>query len=226
MARRERCHARHPGSHAMTPHQFRPGDTAYALADGPGITANKGYLVLVSGTRVGIPQSIWVRCDNGMSDWRPASRFSHTPPAKETAMTTTPKAGDEMIATLAGPPDDNGGVKLLGYSYVIPLSALRPLPHPALSAAQLAVVEAVRAWCDYLRSQNYILIQLSPLVRAVLDADAALRALSPPPDPMAALQAAQTAFIESLDTREMKGASLERLHVFLRAIAAVVGEKP
>ena len=204
----------------MTPHQFRLGDTAYALADGLDITKGRGYQVIYAGPD---QKYIWITDNAGDLHQRFASRFSPTPP-KETAMTTTPKAGDEMIATLAGPPDDNGGVKLLGYSYVIPLSALRPLPHPALSAAQLAVVEAVRAWCDYLRSQNYILIQLSPLVRAVLDADAALRALSPPPDPMAALQAAQTAFIESLDTREMKGASLERLHVFLRAIAAVVGE--
>ena len=209
----------------MTPHQFRPGDTAYALADGPGITANKGYLVLVSGTRVGIPQSIWVRCDNGMSDWRPASRFSHTPPAKETAMTTTPKAGDEMKVVVASAPDANGLVYILGEPAAIDVSALRPLPDPALTAAQLAVVEAVRAWSDELRAQNYMPSQWSPLRRAVLDADAALRALSTPPDPKAALQAAQTAFIESLDTREMKGASLERLHVFLRAIAAVVGEK-
>ena len=151
----------------------------------------------------------------------PASDFSPTPPAKETAMTTTPKAGDEMIATLAEAPDA-GFVKVLGVHNLIPLSALRPLPDPALTAAQQAVVEAVRAWSDYVRAQNCM--PNHPLVRAMLDADAALRALSTPPDPKAALQAAQTAFIESLDTREMKGASLERLHVFLRAIAAVVGE--
>ena len=147
---------------------------------------------------------------------------ARTPPAKETAMTTTPQAGDEMIATLASAPDEFGRVKVRDSIYPIPLSALRPLPDSALSAAQLAVVEAVRAWIDDLRTQNcepgY------PLVRAVWGADAALRALSTPPDPKAALQAAQTAFIESLDTQEMKGASLERLHVFLRAIAAVVGE--
>ena len=151
----------------------------------------------------------------------PASDFSPTPPAKETAMTTTPKAGDEMIATLAEAPDA-GFVKVLGVHNLIPLSALRPLPDPALTAAQLAVVEAVRAWCDDLRAKNYQPGELSLLERVVWDADAALRALSTPPDPMKiAVEALEK--LAALDTSSTFGVR-QTAQAALAAIAAVVGE--
>ena len=166
-----------------------------------------------------LTQMVFARLAASLDHDAPASRFSPTPP-KETAMTTTPKAGDEMIATLAEPPDADGFVTVLGSPHFVHISALRPLPDPALTAAQLAVVEAADKWWG--GNENHI--QAAGAYDALTDALTALRALSTPPDPKAALQAAQTAFIESLDTREMKGASLERLHVFLRAIAAMVGE--
>ena len=202
----------------MTPHQFGPGDTAYALADMMQLTAGKPYKVTRAYLHCEVP-FISFDNDEGWPDTRPARQFSPTPP-KEPPMTTTPKAGDEMKVVVASAPDDKGMVLVLGSMKPVHMDALRPLPDPALTAAQLAVVEALSKHIDSFKGTYD-----AETWQEVLAAYEVLRALSTPPDPMQELQAAQTAFIESLDTREMKGASLERLHVFLRAIAAVVGEK-
>ena len=98
MARRERCHARHPGSHAMTPHQFRPGDTAYALADGLDTTKGRGYRVHYTGSN---GRLLWLHGGVNVRRWHESRDFSPTPPAKETTMETTPKAGDEMKVVVA-----------------------------------------------------------------------------------------------------------------------------
>ena len=159
----------------MTMTQFRLGDTAYALADGLDITKGRGYRVIYA-----IPDENYFLIIDNAGDGHDgiASDFSHTPP-KETAMTTTPKAGDEMIATLASAPSDDGYVSVLGSPYDIHISALRPLPDPALTAAQLAVVEALGKHIDSFKGTYD-----AETWKEVLAAYEVLRSLSTPPDPM------------------------------------------
>ena len=197
----------------MTMTQFRPGDTAYALADGLDITKGRGYRVIYA-----IPDENYFLIIDNAGDGHDgiASDFSHTPPAKETAMTTTPKAGDEMIATLAEAPDA-GFVKVLGVHNLIPLSALRPLPDPALTAAQLAVVEALGKHIDSFKGTYD-----AETWKEVLAAYEVLRALRAPPDPMKiAVEALEK--LAALDTSSTFGVR-QTAQAALAAIAAVVGE--
>ena len=160
----------------MTMTQFRPGDTAYALADGLDITKGRGYRVIYA-----IPDENYFLIIDNAGDGHDgiASDFSHTPPAKETAMTTTPKAGDEMKVVVASAPDAFGRVNVRDSPYRVPLSALRPLPDPALTAAQLAVVEALGKHIDSFKGTYD-----AETWKEVLAAYEVLRALRAPPDPM------------------------------------------
>ena len=139
-------------------------------------------------------------------------------------MTTTPKAGDEMIATLAGPPDDKGYVRLLGVHnlILIPLSGLRPLPDPALTAAQLAVVEALGKYIDSYSKDVDVKVHYAETWKEVLAVYGVLRALRTPPDPMKiAVEALEK--LAALDTSSTFGVR-QTAQAALAAIAAVVGE--
>ena len=201
----------------MTPHQFRPGDTAYALADGLDTTKGRGYRVHYTGSN---GRLLWLHGGVNVRRWHESRDFSPTPPAKETAMETTPKAGDEMKVVVASAPDTNGFVNVLGVHNLIPLSALRPLPDPALTAAQLAVVEAADKWWG--GNENHI--KAAGAYDDLTDALTALRALSTPPDPMKiAVEALEK--LAALDSPPTWIGVRQTAQAALAAIAAVVGEK-
>ena len=209
----------------MTPHQFGPGDTAYALADMMQLTAGKPYKVTRAYLHCEVP-FISFDNDEGWPDTRPARQFSPTPP-KEPPMTTTPKAGDEMKVVVASAPDDKGMVLVLGSMKPVHMDALRPLPDPALTAAQLAVVEALSKHIDSFKGTYD-----AETWQEVLAAYEVLRALSTPPDPaslaLEALRAHDAYMSEQFSGPDEKGVHPKAAENWRRvraAIAAVVGEK-